>query len=182
MPTYLYRFDFDSERFNLMRRLSCGTKVRGACHADDLMYVFYNAGVEKPRKDTMEYLTIRRCIYILTQFARIGNPTEIIHSELNNVANKMLRRNSRKSIESIVINDKTQGREEAINENPSVEKDDAHLSVRGREELRKWLPITKDADILYCLNISDDLKVINLPESEKLKFWDLMYEDKSLLY
>lgn len=187
VPTYIYRFDFDSKSLNMMRRLSCGRKIRGTCHADDIMYVFYNAGVQKPQKDTMEYLTIRRLIYILTQFARYGSPTYIIQTDWNKNEKEINLVNS-SSTKNILISNKSQEIKESSMENVQMESnttiDFKKLTsfLRDDGELLNWLPVPKDTDLLECLNISEDLNVINLPELEKLKFWDMMYEDKSLLY
>lgn len=73
-PTYLYRFDFDSEFFNHFRFLKCGKNIRGVCHADDLSYFFYHGISEKLKKDTPEYKTIERLIAIWTSYAITGNP------------------------------------------------------------------------------------------------------------
>ncbi|EDW81348.2 uncharacterized protein Dwil_GK11073 [Drosophila willistoni] len=42
-----------------------------------------------------------------------------------------------------------------------------------------WLPSTKEQAQLV-LNISSDVKIIDLPEREKLKVWDIMYKPESL--
>ncbi|XP_033244801.1 uncharacterized protein LOC108153857 [Drosophila miranda] len=74
-PTYLYRFDFDSSNFNLMRNRLCGDDIkRGVCHADDMGYVFHKKGVQKLPLDSAEYLTIQRMVGILTAFAKTGDP------------------------------------------------------------------------------------------------------------
>ncbi|XP_020714307.1 esterase B1 isoform X2 [Ceratitis capitata] len=74
MPTYLYRFAFDSPHFNHFRILKCGKSVRGACHGDDISYFFYNINAEKLPVDSHEYLTIQRMIGMWTAFAATGNP------------------------------------------------------------------------------------------------------------
>uniref|UniRef100_A0A1B0AZH3 Carboxylic ester hydrolase n=1 Tax=Glossina palpalis gambiensis TaxID=67801 RepID=A0A1B0AZH3_9MUSC len=53
---------------------------------------------------------------------------------------------------------------------------------KKRQQQHHWLPISPDDTTFKCLNISDELEVIDLPETEKLQLWDNMYEDKSLLY
>ncbi|BFF89532.1 esterase B1 [Drosophila madeirensis] len=74
-PTYLYRFDFDSPSFNLVRNKLCGDDIkRGVCHADDMGYVFHKKGVQKLPLDSAEYLTIQRMVGILTAFAKTGDP------------------------------------------------------------------------------------------------------------
>ncbi|EDW81355.1 uncharacterized protein Dwil_GK11069 [Drosophila willistoni] len=73
-PTYLYRFDFDSPSFNHFRLLTCGRHVRGASHADDLSYLFYNISATKLQKDSAEYATIERLTGMWTAFAANGNP------------------------------------------------------------------------------------------------------------
>uniref|UniRef100_A0A6P4DZF2 carboxylesterase n=1 Tax=Drosophila rhopaloa TaxID=1041015 RepID=A0A6P4DZF2_DRORH len=74
-PTYLYRFDFDSPKLNLMRNQLCGDDIkRGVCHADDLGYIFRKQAQKKQPLDSAEYLTIQRMVSILTTFARTGDP------------------------------------------------------------------------------------------------------------
>jgi len=44
-------------------------------------------------------------------------------------------------------------------------------------------PVRKSDEVIKCLNISDDLKVIELPEWSKLKAWESLYDDnKDLLF
>ncbi|XP_054091914.1 esterase B1-like [Zeugodacus cucurbitae] len=79
MPTYLYRFAFDSPHFNHSRTLNSGYCIRGVCHADDLSYIFYNANAYKLPSNCGEFKTIQRMIGMWTAFAATGNPncTEI---------------------------------------------------------------------------------------------------------
>lgn len=79
VPTYLYRFAFDSPHYNHSRTLHCGRSARGVCHADDLSYMFYNASAEKLPPTCSEFKTIQRIIGMWTAFAATGNPncTEI---------------------------------------------------------------------------------------------------------
>ncbi|XP_043655443.1 esterase B1 [Drosophila teissieri] len=74
-PTYLYRFDFDSPKLNLMRNQLCGDDIkRGVCHADDLGYIFHKQAQTKQPLDSPEFQTIQRMVGILTTFARTGDP------------------------------------------------------------------------------------------------------------
>ncbi|XP_055379612.1 esterase B1 [Condylostylus longicornis] len=73
-PTYIYRFDFDSEHFNHIRIVWCGRRVRGACHGDDLSYIFLNCIAEVLKEDALEYKIIQRMTGFLTNFAKNGNP------------------------------------------------------------------------------------------------------------
>ncbi|XP_030558835.1 esterase B1 [Drosophila novamexicana] len=74
-PTYLYRFDFDSPHYNLMRIKLCGNDIRrGVCHADELGYMFPRESVRKKPLNEAESLTIHRMVGILTSFARTGDP------------------------------------------------------------------------------------------------------------
>ncbi|KAH8310430.1 hypothetical protein KR044_001335, partial [Drosophila immigrans] len=71
-PTYIYRFDFDSPKSNLMRLKLCGDDIlRGVCHADDLGFIF-------PRSyhnlNDAGKCTVQRMVSIITTFARTGNP------------------------------------------------------------------------------------------------------------
>ncbi|XP_055902981.1 esterase B1-like isoform X2 [Eupeodes corollae] len=126
-PTYLYRFEFDSPFFNQIRNLICGKGHNGACHGDDICYLFYNTFSCRLSKDTPEYRTIERMIGIWTSFAQNGSPNCDVISDVN------------------------------------------------------IQPLDKNETNLKCFNISNEVKIIDLPENEKLKIWDSMYE-KSRLY
>ncbi|EDW14177.1 esterase B1 [Drosophila mojavensis] len=80
-PTFLYRFDFDSEHFNIMRIITCGRKVRGTCHADDLSYLFYNAAAKKLKTHSDEFRTIKRLVSMLVHFAATGKPSIALYPQ-----------------------------------------------------------------------------------------------------
>lgn len=129
-PTYLYRFDFDSKHFNHLRILSCGKKVRGTCHGDDLSYLFYNSLARKLKNHTREYKCIERLVGLWTHFATCGNP----------------------------------------NFDP--------------EQADLWQPVDAAAiekHQLKCLNISDELKVIDVPDMRKLMVWESFFRRDELL-
>jgi len=117
-----------------MRIITCGRKVRGTCHADDLSYLFYNAAAKKLKRRTAEFKTIKRLVSMVVHFAISGDP----------------------NIPMVCQDEKEQ--------------------PRGA-----WLPISKDDKVFQCLNISHDVHVIDLPEAEKLRLWDCIY-DRELLY
>lgn len=62
VPTYFYRFNYDSETFNHFRNNTCGSGVRGACHADDLSYLFKNSFVTEIDYNSNEFKTIKRMV------------------------------------------------------------------------------------------------------------------------
>lgn len=129
-PTYLYRFDFDSKHFNHLRILSCGKKVRGTCHGDDLSYLFYNSVARKLKNHTREYKCIEQLVGMWTHFAA--------HSD------------------------------------PNYDSEHADL----------WQPVSKAAvekRQLKCLNISDELKEIDVPELKKLLVWENFYSPDQLI-
>lgn len=215
-PTYLYRFDFDSKHFNIMRIITCGRKVRGTCHADDLSYLFYNAAAKKLKYRTAEYTTIRRMVAILAKFAECGDP----NIPLTDAVNWLTPLNDSSGVSS-TANNSNCNKDEENTALPSVDNvldagtdcvnNEGNTNVQMILQQQKqqpfhhhnlehthpthWPPIetqrtvedaedgNRDNSITFkCLNISDELEVIDLPESEKLKLWDTMYEDKSLLY
>ncbi|XP_055902166.1 esterase B1-like [Eupeodes corollae] len=126
-PTYVYRFDFDSKHFNHVRNFSCGRKIRGTCHGDDLSYLFYNGIAKKLSHQSREYKTIRTMVSLWTQFAATGDP-----------------------------------------------------NVSDKSDV-KWKQIERNGKLFQCLNISDNLEMIDFPESKKLELWDSMYP-RELLY
>nr|XP_013116638.1 unnamed protein product [Stomoxys calcitrans] len=230
-PTYLYRFDFDSKHFNFMRIITCGRKVRGTCHADDLSYLFYNAGAKKLKCRTAEYTTIRRMTAILAKFAECGDPniplTETVVNWTTTTTTTSNGNDTRSGSDSGSGSPTSAGglsseSDSSQHETPLANADDsatqcAHDDGGSTNVLQlqqqtnnfelepsnftHWPPIPlasnepeagsghddvegsdATAPIFKCLNISDELEVIDLPEGEKLKLWDSMYEDKSLLY
>ncbi|EDW81345.2 uncharacterized protein Dwil_GK11075 [Drosophila willistoni] len=54
--------------------------------------------------------------------------------------------------------------------------------INGLDTLT-WNPVQKTDKVFKCLNISDDLKYIDLPEWNKVQVWESLYEDnKDLLF
>ncbi|XP_020713638.1 alpha-esterase-4b isoform X1 [Ceratitis capitata] len=74
VPTYLYRFDFDSPDFNLYRIKQCGRGVRGVAHVDDLSYIFYMPESYKLPRDSEEFHTIELMMDLFIAFATKSNP------------------------------------------------------------------------------------------------------------
>ncbi|KAJ6649742.1 Esterase B1 [Pseudolycoriella hygida] len=71
--TYLLRFDVDAE-LNMFKALKKAQKYRGACHADDLFYLFTTNYHAPPAFHSREFQTIQRMVGIFTSFAITGNP------------------------------------------------------------------------------------------------------------
>lgn len=72
--TYLYRFDIDSNKLNIVRKVVCGKRIHGACHADDVCYMFLTAASPKISFNSKEYSGIQRFIGAWINFATNGNP------------------------------------------------------------------------------------------------------------
>ncbi|XP_054085635.1 esterase B1 isoform X2 [Zeugodacus cucurbitae] len=127
-PTYLYRFDYDSEKLPYPYRIwRFGRGVKGVSHADELAYLFSHAMANAAPKDSPEYRTIQRMVGIWTQFAATGNP----------------------------------------NDN----------QVQGLESLT-WEPVRSAEPAYKCLNIREELEIINWPEMEKVKVWASTFDRK----
>ncbi|XP_037038064.1 esterase B1-like [Bradysia coprophila] len=71
--TYLLRFDVDAE-LNMFKALKKTQHYRGACHADDIFYLFTTNYHTPPSFDSREFKTIQRMVGIFTGFAISGNP------------------------------------------------------------------------------------------------------------
>ncbi|XP_054085642.1 esterase B1-like isoform X2 [Zeugodacus cucurbitae] len=129
-PTYLYRFDYDSEKLsNPYPIWRFGRGVKGVSHADELAYLFSHAMASAAPRDSPEYRTIQRIVGIWTQFAATGNP----------------------------------------NDN----------QVHGLESLI-WEPVRS---AYKCLNIGEELEIINWPEMENVKVWASTFDrNKDLLF
>lgn len=73
-PTYVYRFDYDSADCNAIRNLLCGPGLRGACHGDDLCYLFRFIFSQRITLHSEEHRIATTMIDIWTSFALNGNP------------------------------------------------------------------------------------------------------------
>ncbi|XP_046467801.1 esterase FE4 isoform X2 [Neodiprion pinetum] len=77
-PTYLYRFSFDNG-FSPLKMLLNAPHISGACHGDELAYLFYSHGltkfgVEPPKAGSKERVLIERLTQMWTDFAKTGIP------------------------------------------------------------------------------------------------------------
>lgn len=58
----------------MFKALKKAQKYRGACHADDIFYLFTTNYHAPPDRDSREFKTIQRMVGIFTSFAITGNP------------------------------------------------------------------------------------------------------------
>lgn len=76
-PVYLCEFDVVGSR-NLLRKLmKMSPKLRGACHGDDMGYIFGNAILDDEPlvPGSLEDVTLKRSVKFWTNFTKCGNPT-----------------------------------------------------------------------------------------------------------
>lgn len=71
--TYLFYFDVDAE-LNLFKAMKKCQNFKGACHADDLFYLFHTAYHQPPPSESKEFATIQRMVGMFTSFAINGSP------------------------------------------------------------------------------------------------------------
>ncbi|CAG9800585.1 unnamed protein product [Chironomus riparius] len=75
MNQYLYEFDFDGE-LNFMKRALRMKKYKGACHFDDMSYLFRHQIIDVSiRKNSREHKMRDRMCKMWTNFAKYKNPT-----------------------------------------------------------------------------------------------------------
>lgn len=81
--TFLFRFDVDAE-LNMFKALKNSCQYKGACHADDLFYLFNTVYHEPPSSDSKEFATIKKMVGMFTSFATDGNPNceEVSHLKI----------------------------------------------------------------------------------------------------
>ncbi|XP_049774677.1 esterase E4-like [Schistocerca cancellata] len=73
-PVYFYLFDVDT-KLNILKKMFGASKYKGACHGDDIPYLF-RCGLLKPSApNTVEGRVIARMTKLWTNFAKTGNPT-----------------------------------------------------------------------------------------------------------
>ncbi|KAJ8732437.1 hypothetical protein PYW07_015036 [Mythimna separata] len=74
-PTFLYSFDYTTD-LNIVKNVSGFDDVKGACHADDLFYLFHSAMSGNYLEGNDE---LKKIVYQITKFwadfAKTGNPT-----------------------------------------------------------------------------------------------------------
>jgi cholinesterase len=80
--TYVTRFDVDGE-LNMFKALKKCEHIPGACHADDLFYLFNTVYHEPPPRESKDFKTIQRMVGIFSSFAVTGDPN---HPETSDVA------------------------------------------------------------------------------------------------
>ncbi|XP_060648967.1 esterase B1-like [Drosophila nasuta] len=73
-PTYVYLFDYDSPRCNVVRNVYCGKRVRGVCHGDDVYYLFNSFLVDQSTVGSPEHKVFMNMIDIWTSFAANSDP------------------------------------------------------------------------------------------------------------
>jgi len=71
--TFSYYFDGDTELNVWKIDLAKKPNLRGACHADDLFYLFSSEFSKKPAIDSTEFKLITKMVDIWTEFAINGN-------------------------------------------------------------------------------------------------------------
>lgn len=134
--TYLYRFDFNSNKLINPLRLIHGGDC-GVAHTDELSFLFSSVLAKPMERQSREYQCLKRMISLWTQFAETGNP------------------NGTKTPDSGI----------------------KWHSVRRRHEKDNNLGDDDTVAVAFkCLNISDELTFIDLPEMEKLKVWKSLYD------
>ncbi|XP_018324114.1 uncharacterized protein LOC108736254 [Agrilus planipennis] len=83
MPIYLYRFSIDG-RLNLYKR-SLNLEFYGACHADELGYLFKGILSKQLTPNSKEEITMKRMTKLWTNFAKTGDPNPAEEDSLLNV-------------------------------------------------------------------------------------------------
>ncbi|KPJ18206.1 Venom carboxylesterase-6 [Papilio machaon] len=79
-PTYLYRFAFDGA-LGLFKRM-LGISHPGACHGDEMGYLFYFSRLNYRLDDESTELSVsRKMVQMWTNFAKTGNPTPPVDYE-----------------------------------------------------------------------------------------------------
>ncbi|XP_053613793.1 carboxylic ester hydrolase [Plodia interpunctella] len=100
--TYVYRFDFDGA-LGLFKRM-LGITHPGACHGDEMGYLFYFSRLNyRLDDDSTELAVSQRMVQLWTNFAKTGNPTPPVDYE-SIVDFKWLPVNDTTSIDYLNIN------------------------------------------------------------------------------
>ncbi|CAD7078429.1 unnamed protein product [Hermetia illucens] len=81
-PLYFYRFSY-SGKLNLFKKWFNFTQLKGACHGDELFYLF-KTGFEDaiPEEESADFKMIKNMCRMWANFAKYGNPTPDSDSKL----------------------------------------------------------------------------------------------------
>lgn len=71
--TYSYRFSYDFPNRNHHKIVFGASAYKGACHADDISYLFTNGWGPVPEKDTDEWHAVQKMVDLFTGFAIKGS-------------------------------------------------------------------------------------------------------------
>ncbi|XP_065091097.1 esterase B1-like isoform X1 [Ochlerotatus camptorhynchus] len=82
VPHYHYRFTYDG-RFSLTKKLFKQAHVKGACHGDDVFYIFSPPYLPKLPEESEECFIRRTFVKMWTNFAKHGEPTPDHDTRLN---------------------------------------------------------------------------------------------------
>ncbi|GLH14346.1 Carboxylic ester hydrolase, partial [Gryllus bimaculatus] len=80
-PVYLFEFAYVG-RLNLLGPLFGSQRVPGACHADELGYLFHVDRLPAVEPDSPEARVRRRMVRMWVDFAQSGNPTPALDEEI----------------------------------------------------------------------------------------------------
>ncbi|XP_067631087.1 carboxylic ester hydrolase isoform X2 [Eurosta solidaginis] len=73
-PTYFYRYDYTGGR-DLLKKLFQLEHIPGACHADELFYLFQTPGVDPRKFEENDKRNMKSLCSMWANFARYSNPT-----------------------------------------------------------------------------------------------------------
>ncbi|XP_045467758.1 juvenile hormone esterase-like [Harmonia axyridis] len=79
VPTYFYRFDYVGQ----ITPDGSEREVKGACHGDELIYLFYHSDEISPSESDL--VTRERLVRMWTNFAKYHNPTPTVDPVLQNL-------------------------------------------------------------------------------------------------
>lgn len=135
--------------------VDCGSSCGGgAAHTDELAYLFANVLAKPMDCNSREYQCIERMIGLWTTFAETGNPNNGKINGMHNIKWQPL------SVQQQLLQDAHQ---------QTHQRD---IATRPDESSGQSVA----AAAWKCLNISDNLNFIDLPEWEKLKVWQSLYD------
>lgn len=70
-PLYFYRFSYDGE-LNMFKKWFQFQQIEGACHGDELFYLFQNSFAKNPIPNSKDDIMMKRMCRMWTNFAKYG--------------------------------------------------------------------------------------------------------------
>ncbi|XP_055921512.1 juvenile hormone esterase isoform X2 [Eupeodes corollae] len=138
-PLYFYRFDYTGD-LGFYKRLFQFDHLKGACHGDELFYIFQSAMADEPWADRDKKMVKTMC-KLWANFAKYGNPTPDGKTDLIDCTWEPVKKI--KNNESFVLNAFVIDEKQQMAQNPDEERIEFWRSVYRKYNSPSTLGLSK---------------------------------------